>query len=110
MEEKLGIKKSLNLNNKVYRVYPGESLPLMDKEEAKKLVTILYNENKDTVLEKFMHFVNINQKSAEDFIKEVLESPKKQGRPASNKEVLEAPFSQEILEAPKKKGRPASNV
>ena len=84
MEEKFGIKKSLNLSNKVYRVYPGESLPLMDREEAKKLVTILYNENKDTVLEKFTHFVNINQKSAEDFIKEVLEAPKKRGRPASN--------------------------
>lgn len=84
MEEKFGIKKSLNLNNKVYRVYPGESLPLMDKEEAKKLVTILYNENKDTVLEKFMHFVNTNQNNAEVFIKEVLEAPKKRGRPASN--------------------------
>ena len=84
MEDKFGIKKSLNLNNKVYRVYLGESLPLMDREEAKKLVTILYNENKDTVLEKFTHFVNINQKSAEDFIKEVLEAPKKRGRPASN--------------------------
>lgn len=84
MEDKFGIKKSLNLNNKVYRVYPGESLPLMDKEEAKKLVTILYNENKDTVLEKFMHFVNINQNNAEVFVKEVLEAPKKRGRPASN--------------------------
>ena len=110
MEEKYAIKKSLNLNRKAYRVYPGEPLPLMDRKEAEKLVTTLYNENKDTVLENFMHFVNINQKSAEDFIKEVLESPKKQGRPASNKEILEAPFSQEILEAPKKKGRPASNV
>ena len=84
MEDKFGIKKSLNLNNKVYRVYPGESLPLMDRKEAEKLITTLYNENKDTVLENFMHFVNINQKSAEDLIKEVLEAPKKRGRPASN--------------------------
>lgn len=84
MEEKYAIKKSLNLNRKVYRVYPGEPLPLMDKKEAEKLITTLYNENKDTVLENFMLFVNINQKSAEDVVKEVLEAPKKRGRPASN--------------------------
>lgn len=84
MEEKYAIKKSLNLNRKVYRVYPGEPLPLMDKKEAEKLVTTLYNENKDTVLENFMLFVNINRNNAEVFVKEVLDAPKKRGRPASN--------------------------